>query len=306
MPERTLLRALTFGAAAALIATSARAVIEPPPDPIKLGLYEWMGPAPIVVAADVVADDGKFVQASVATPIKGGVAAGSQLLVDLKGTNRDREEGTPALKLDKGHAYLVLLKPSGRGKNEPYPVFDLVRGIRGARALPPEGREAAVDAAARLGGIQERKSDELLWAALPALLEDANPQIVDASLELYVKFSRETVAEIPRLLPLLESPRPTVREQAVLLLGRILARAKPADVPDRPLIVGEITGRARRDEETPVRRAATAALAALADDGIDETLRTVSRDDPDQDVRFEAEKALYERSLPKGGRKGSD
>ena len=39
------------------------AVTEPPPEPVHLGLYEWMATAPIVMAADVVADDGKFVQA---------------------------------------------------------------------------------------------------------------------------------------------------------------------------------------------------------------------------------------------------
>jgi hypothetical protein len=34
----------------------------------------------------------------------------------------------------------------------------------------------------------------------------------------------------------------------------------------------------------------------LPDAGIDETLRAIARDDPDQDVRFEAEKSLFERS----------
>jgi HEAT repeat protein len=304
MLERGVLRRPALGIAALLLAGRAGAVIEPGPDPIKLGAYEWMGPAAIVVAADIVADDGKFVQAAVATPIKGGLAAGTQLLIDLKAANRDREEGTPALKLDRGHAYFVLLKPGSRGKNEPYPVFDLVRGTRGARAIPSEGREAVVDAATRLGGIQERKSDDLLWASLPAMLEDANPVLVDAALELYVKFDRETNAEIPRLMPLLESPRPTVRQQSVVLLGRILSRAQPADIPDRAIVIGELTGRARRDDVTAVRRAATNALSVLPDEGIDETLRTVSREDPDQDVRFEAEKSLYVRSLPKGGRKG--
>lgn len=285
---------------------AANAATEPPPEPAHLGLYEWMGVAPIVVAGDVVSDDGKFVQAVVAASIKGGMHAGSNVLIDLRGANRDREDGLRPLKLDKGSGYLILLKPSSKGRNEPYPVYDLARGVGGARPLPPEGRPAVVDAAAKLGSIQERKSDDLLWESLPPFLEDDNPYLVDAALDMYLKFRRETVEIIPRLEPLLDSPRPTVREQSIVLLGRLLARAPSKDLPGRSEIVGELTGRARRDEVVPVRSAATAALAPLADPGIDETLRAIARDDPDQDVRLAAERSLYERSLGKTARQGAD
>jgi small subunit ribosomal protein S14 len=36
-----------------------------------------------------------------------------------------------------------------------------------------------------------------------------------------------------------------VRENAVVVLGRILARAAPGDVPERSVAIGELTGRAR-------------------------------------------------------------
>jgi hypothetical protein len=293
------LRPAVRNTAAALFAWAAflgaQAVTEPPPDPVRLGLYEWMGTAAIVVAADVIVDDGKFVVAVSRSSIKGTIPPGTTLYVDLRNANRDRAVGVRPLDLSKGRAYLFLLKASRRGAKEPHPVFDLVRGLGGARELPQEGAEALVDAATRLGQIQERRSDDLLWSSIPDFLEDPNPVLVDASLELVVKFRRESLGMIPVLAPLMESPRPDVRQRAVVVVGRLLARPGSESVPERGALVGEITGRARRDDDPLVRRAAVAALAVLRDSGIDETLRAVSHDDPDQDVRFEAQKALFER-----------
>jgi len=287
-------------AVAVVIATcaggTARAVTEPPPDPARLGLYEWMATSPIVVAADVLADDGKFVRTVTLTPIKGTLTVSSMALVDVRQANRDRDAGTPALSLAKGRSYVLLLKASSRGKKEPYPVFDLVRGVGGAKPLPSEGSAATVAALVRLAAVQERNNDEALWTALPDFLEDENPVLVDAALELYVKFHHESVTLIPVLEPLLEHPRPDVRRRAALVLGRVLARAGTTNVPERSEVVAELTGRARRDEDVTVRREAVRALAALPDPGIDEILHTIARDDPDQDVRFEAEKSVFERS----------
>jgi len=297
MPRRRWLRLVSLASVVALAATRGGAVTEPPPDPIHLGLYEWMAVAPIVVAADVIADDGKFVVALVGTPVKGGLSQGAAIEVDLREANRDREPGVPALDLAKGRSYLLLLRPGTRGLKEPKPVFSLERGLQGAKALPLEGSEATIEAVVRLAQVQERRSDEFLWATLPEFLEDTNPVLVDATLEMYVKFRREGVAELSRLEPLLDHPRPDFRRRATLLIGRVLARPAAAAIPERPAIVAALTGRARRDDDAGVRREATAALAPLPDTGIDVTLRAIAKDDPDQDVRFEAEKSVYKRSL---------
>ena len=272
------------------------AVTEPPPEPVSLGLYDWMATAPVVIAADIVADDSKFVKAITRRAFKGALVVDGAVLVDLRRANRDRELGVPALDLEKGRVYLLLLQASPRGKKEPYPVFDLVRGVRGAKRLPAEGSAATIAAVARLAEVQERNDDAFLWASLPGFLEDENPVLVDAALDLYVKFHRETAALIPVVSPLLEHTRPDVRRRAALVLGRVLKRADSTDVPERRDVIAELSGRARRDDDVSVRRAATAAIAALQDAGIDETLHAIARDDPDQNVRFEAEKAVFERS----------
>lgn len=299
-PWPTLRSLALFAAIVACAGDAPRAVTEPPPEPVHLGLYEWMATAPIVIAADVVADDGRFVRTTTRTPIKGGVGVPTVSLVDLRTANRDREPGTAALDLVKGRAYLLLLAPSRRAKKEPYPVFDLVRGVAGAKVLPPEGGAATIVAISRLAAVQERKDDAFLWASLPDFLEDENPVLVDAALDLYVKFRRETVALLPVVAPLLQNPRPDVRSRAALVLGRILLRAGAAGLPERPEVIAELGGRARRDDDVTVRREATVALAGLPDAGIDETLRAIAREDPDQVVRFEAEKSVFERSRAAG------
>ena len=76
----------------------------------------------------------------------------------------------------------------------------------------------------------------------------------------------------------------------------MLSREGSNAVPGRSEFVAALAGRARRDDEASVRREATAALASLRDSGIDETLRAIARDDPDQDVRFEAERSVFERA----------
>jgi hypothetical protein len=289
-------RALAAAAVAALV-PAAVAVTEPAPDPVALDLYEWMGVSPIVVAADVTADDGKFVIAIVKAPIKGDLAAGSYFEIDQKAANRDREEGVKALDLLKGRSYLLLLTPSSRGKHELHSVYDLVRGLRGAMPLPVEGSAATIDAATRLAAVQVRHDEGFLWSSLPEFLQDPNPVLVDAALDLYLKFRREGTALVPAVEPLLEHPRPDFRRRAAILLGRSMAKAAAGELPERAELVAALTSRARRDDDVSVRTQATAALAVLHDAGIDETLRAIARDDPDQTVRFEAEKAVYERAL---------
>ena len=283
-------------AVALLAAPASRAVIEPPPEPVPLGLYDWIGVASIVVAADVVADDSRYVRAIVKTPIRGGLSGGAPFQIDQRKVNREREEGVPALELTKGNAYVMLLAPSTRRTKDATPIFDLVRGVRGSMLLRVEGSAATIDAIRRLAEVQDRKNDDYLWTALPEFLQDANPVLVDAALDLYAKFRREGPAIAPLLQPLLEHPRPDFRRRAAALLGRVLLRVEAGDLPERPQLVAELTGRARRDEDASVRREATAALGALPEGSVLEVLRAISRDDPDQNVRFEAQRSLLKRS----------
>ena len=61
---------------------------------------------------------------------------------------------------------------------------------------------------------------------------------------------------------------------------------------------------ARRDPSAAVRVAAVAALKGLADARVVEIWKEISRDDPDQEVRYTAERLLYQHAQAQGGSPG--
>ncbi len=262
-----------------------------------LDLYEWMAVAPIVVDGRVRADDGRYVEITVTAPIRGGPAAGALLKVDLKRVNRDREDGQHALKLEAGRDYLLLLSRLPDRMAGADPVYEVVRGVEGAREVPLEGAPALLDAAERLARIQDRKDENGSWHALREMLEETNPILLENSLDLHLKFERGDLELLPVLRPLLDHPRPDVRVRVATLVGQIVRRRRVPEIPDGEGLLGELYGRARADPAVPVRVAATAAFGGVVGRGPEEVLKEISRSDPDQAVRYEAERILYERRL---------
>lgn len=272
----------------ALLATAALAA--------PLDLYDWMGPAPIVLIADVLASDGRFVEMRAERVLRGSVAPGSIVQVDLRGANRDREQGTPGIDLENDRRYLVLLHPSTERKARKAGAFALTRGTAGARAIPIETGAALEVAATRLAEIQNRKDLEASWAAMTDLLLDANPILSETALDQHLKFRRADPGLLGPARRLLSSPAPAVRARAAALAALVLARG---GVPEETegATVAELTAAARRDPVPEVREAATTALgASLRADAL-EVLRAISRDDPEQRVRYAAVRILFERSV---------
>jgi HEAT repeat protein len=243
-----------------------RAVSEPRPEPIRLGLYEWNGDR-----ADRDRREhrrGRRQARSrpvVLSPIKGGLAVGAVILIDQRQANRDREFGVGGARPHEGQGVPLAVEALDatqeyrRRRSTTSCVASAARGC-----FRSKGGAATIAAAARLAEVQERRSDEFVWETLPDFLQDENPVLVDEALDLYVKFRRERVALVPVVQPLLEHPRPDVRRRAAILLGRVLVRAEAGQVAERPEVVAELMGRARRDDDVAVRREATSALAAVA------------------------------------------
>jgi hypothetical protein len=263
-----------------------------------LDLYEWAATAPVVAVVEVQNDRGKFLDVEVAQCLRGGIAAGTRLWVDLKRANRDREEGRSALELESGPSYLVLLRRDEKRTNDHQPVFGLVRGIDGARELPAEGAPAVLDAMRRFVEVQDRKDEIAAWTSFREMLEETNPVLLGTSLDLFLKFRRGDLPLLPVLRPLLDHPRPDLRASAARLIGQIVERKAEGEIPDDVGILAELYARARRDPAVEVRVAATEAVGGIAGIGPEEILREIARSDPDQAVRYEAQKRLYERSSP--------
>ncbi len=264
-------------------------------------LYEWMAIAPVIVAGHVTVDDARYVEFQVAGVLRGDIVPGALLRIDQRRANRDRAAGTASLSLERHQEYLVLLEPRRSGKASARGTYDLVRGTAGARELPAEGTAAWLDAAHRLAEVQGRKDDELAWQAFGEMLSDPNPILVDTALEMLVKFRRAEPPLLPRLRLLLGSSRSAVRRHALELVGQVAEGRPPEELPDAEGLLVEVIARARRDDVPDVRRAAVAALGAFPGDRTDTVLRRIAREDPEQDVRYQAERVLYERSTGRDG-----
>jgi hypothetical protein len=257
-----------------------------------LNLYDWMAVAPTVVAGRVKVDDQRYVQVEVTHGFRGDLLSGQVVAVDQRKANRERDTVRPALKLEEGRDYVLLLKRAAPKKDEP-PPYEIVRGTEGAREIPAEGGVLWIEAAERFARVQDRKDERVLWRSLTEMLEDPNPILLETSLDMFLKFRRGQSDLLPSVRPLLEHPRADFREKSLLLIGQVLERTGGAPAEQDAGLLSEMIGRARRDESVPVRVAATRALGSVSLSGRDEILREIARDDPEQLVRYEAEVILF-------------
>ncbi len=260
-----------------------------------LNLHEWSAVAPIVIAADVMGDVGKFVEIRVSESIRGELSSGDVVRVDVRRSNRDRnrEVDIAPLRLDIGGSYLLLLTPQ-RPRRDGTVNYQLVRGVRGARELPNEGAEAVLSALRRFVAIQEEVDDRVVWRQMEGLLDDTNPIVIEATLSQFLKFRRGDDKALISVRPLLSHPSEIARERAARLIAQIL-EDEPVALEERMAMQGELAARARRDPSVAVRVAATTALDRLNSESAESVIREIAETDPSQSVRYTAEKLLLGR-----------
>lgn len=294
---RTLLLALLAAVAALSGVVSAG---------VPSSTYEWMATAPIVIVGSVAVDDQRYVEFEATTVLRGEVPIGGRVAVDVRSANRDRAPENDRLAPRIGLRYLLLLEPVEARKKRATSLHRLVHGVAGAREIPAEGGQAFLDAVRRMVAVQEIKDDGRTWQALEGMLEDTNPLLVRTALDLYEKFRRATPVHLPLLRPLLDHPDPALRAGSMRLIAQVQSTRGPLPEEDRVILVGELASRARRDAVIEVRVAATAALAAFPGSHVEDLLREVAREDPEQAVRFEAQKSLFERNGGEASRPRQD
>jgi len=278
---------------------AALLVLAPGSRAAQLNLYEWLALAPVVAAGKNLGTYGKYAEFQVDSFLRGDGVSQGVIRVNVRRANRDRNRQVDkeALRFDKGLSYLLLLTPAATRRADALPTFELVRGARGAREIPPEGSETYLDAVRRFIRIQDRNDDLLTWREMSAMIEDTNPVLMQTALEQFLKFQRGDTRLLGSLRPLLDHPSPLLRERTALLIGQILERNGAEPIPDAPVLKSELVAKARRDNAVSVRVAATQALSGFGS-AVEEILEEIARADPDQSVRYAAERLIYERRPP--------
>jgi len=271
----------------------------------ELNLFEWTAVAPIVVEGEVLGEEGRNVVLHVGRVFRGEVETSTNIRINVKHANRNRSRNADfkALKLKPGGSYVMLLQDGPRNRDGSPGAFLLARGVRGARETPDEGFITMFAALEQFIEIQDRKSEQVTWRRFGEMLEQRNPILLQTALDQFLKFHRGNFEVLFSVRPLLDHPDHEIRERAARLIGQIITHRRDASVPEESALRSELIASARRDRSIPVRMAATEALGQFHDGRIVEVLEEIADTDPEQEVRYTAEKLLYERRLDQARRR---
>lgn len=196
---------------------------------------------------------------------------------------------------DEDSAFQSDAQPPGKDEETgPEKLFVVLNADQGQINIPEEGAAALTEAVRRFTAILSLGQHDVQGEALRGLLRERNPYLVEGGLEEVERFSLAVEDDVPTLLNLLKSDRPPVRAASLRIFAQIAegARASLRDLHDRQEIFTRVVDRAYSDPAIDVRREAVKTLLAVGGDGTEAVLRAVSRNDADQQVRYEAQVAL--------------
>jgi hypothetical protein len=258
-----------------------------------LNYFEWSQVATIVVAGQSLGEVGKLIEFRVSHSLRGDLTVGSVVRVNLKEANRERRRSDYPfpLKLDAESRFVLLLELGGQTKSGE-PIYRLSRGVRSAREIQLESQLAVLGAIKVFLQIQDFKDDRMTWNRLSELLDETNPILVRNALEQFIKFRRGEPKLFLSLRPLYDHPSDEIRQRAAELSAILLERHSIGEIPEHEALLTELIGVARRDAATAPRAAATDALGQFGLERVEAVVKEIARSDPDQDVRYAAERIL--------------
>ncbi|HXI01917.1 MAG TPA: HEAT repeat domain-containing protein, partial [Candidatus Saccharimonadales bacterium] len=175
-------------------------------------------------------------------------------------------------------------------------LFRILNADQGVLDLPAEGSEAVTGALETFNEILGLRQYDQQSKALRGLLRATNPYLAEAGLEEVARFGLAQDEDREPLLALLSSPRADFRQSAAEILGQMGegARREGRSLPDSERIRDRLVAAAMKDRVPEVRAEAARSLGRFGDPSVREVLRKMSREDPDQEVRYRAEIALAE------------
>lgn len=266
--------------------------------PGDLNLFQMVARADLIVDVIILKGSLKYALVEVRAAIK-GFPPGSRIRVAFRDYNWSRPKGEPPIVFPDGQREILFLvpqtheKPSEKNRD----LYTLFRGEAGRIVPAAEGPDPRVDATRRLVAIAALDAAAQV-IALHELIASDNPTLRDTAMKEVTRLRAIDPSLYPVLTAVLFSTEATMRAEAIVLIRQMFLAfgtgkgLMPEEQPGR-IALARVLDLARNDPAPVVRRAAVTALAAWPhreETGSD--LRTLSTADPDQEVRYEAQRAL--------------
>jgi hypothetical protein len=192
--------------------------------------------------------------------------------------------------------FLVPYRYAGT-KEKNKDLFELLRGEDGRITVPAEGALALMDAVRRLAGLAAEDPATQV-KELKAQIDSRNTYLSETALEELLRLQAASPDLYGSLIPLLTSPSPGIRSQSLRMMKQIFSSGRNDPIGESPdqaeFALAAVIERARNDEKAEVRVLAIKTMAAWPNPRrIEAELRAIAAQDRSQDVRYEAERALY-------------
>ncbi|MFQ5701727.1 MAG: HEAT repeat domain-containing protein [Acidobacteriota bacterium] len=266
-----------------------------------LSLYQKTARASLVIRARSLSSSTRKPRVAVLEVLKGHYEGENLRIVPHYIDYTQPLPGVEREVFTRGEESILFLVPyvdefGRRGKPD---VYAVVGAAQGKVAVPPEGREALIEAIKRFVQIDRLGQMDRQAVALRGLLRLNNPYLIEAGLVQCRKYHLATRDDTEVLLRLMGHRRPDFRSGALALVRQLLL-APPAESSDEvtagPLdktLFDQVAGMGRFDENEEVRRQAIRTLAAFGDESALAMIESIGKNDPNQAVRYEAQVAAW-------------
>ena len=258
-----------------------------------------MARSDLVVYVVVTDGEQRYAQVRIKETLRGAAPA-EALRIDFRDLNLQLR-GQELVTFREGEEYVLFLeKPSWRKpKEKNRDIYAMYHGRRGRLLLPPEGRGIPLEAARLLAGLVDRPPEDQV-DGLRALMIRPNPVLREAALEELRRMNACSIADLGALSLLARDPLPAIRGRAIATIGDVLK--DPGDElaqEARRAALELCRERARNDLVGAVRVEAIRALGSWQEHpDVVPDLRAIAGIDPDQSVRYEAERILFRWGVP--------
>ncbi len=226
------------------------------------------------------------------------------LRVAFFGVNRGRNAGQAPFRVAEGERAVFILArwTDSRGDLRGSDLFRPEGLAKAKIPIPAEGAQALLEAVRALVAYHDSPRRGQVEAELAQWLKGSNNWLVDVALDEAARFSIAGPEWIPGLLLRTRDVNPLRRRLALEAMGTALARGRLGRTGQvsgaqsgeelMAMVREALVRHARTDEDASVRLACVNWLPEAGLRDLEALLKSISRDDPDQNVRYTASTKL--------------